>query len=375
MRFFIDRYLTLGEFGWMTVLNLLYLGFLFFPAFFPWAQQFEWQLPTLLSVLVFLPLYAMAYTRAQARLWIGLAIAALGFLLFPLNPFSNTYIIYSAGVFGLCHPAKRSIGVAIGVMLAFTLYAFTFERPWIPVGVTWVVGLGVLTSNLLLAGHMRKNAVLKLNQDEIQRLARTAERERIARDLHDLLGHSLSVIALKAELARRLIERDPARARLEIEGVEAAAREALSETRRAVVGMRAAGLAPELARAKWVLLGADVQVNFVGDAELRLPPQVETVVALALREAVTNILRHAKAQHCEIRLEKTATQVILLVRDDGVGTPAPHGNGLTGMAERAASLNGSLQVRARLGGGTELRLTLELEPDQEAAAAPQTAAR
>lgn len=352
---------TTDEYGWMPYLGLLYLGFLFFPAMFDWAVNRAWILPTCLSVLVFLPLYLRAYSAAPGRLWIGLVVAALGFVLFPFNPFANTYVIYAAGIFGLCEPTRRIVPVAIGVMTAYTVFVLQYPYALIPIGVTWVVGLGVLVSNVLLQGHFRKNNVLRLNQEEIRQLARAAERERIARDLHDLLGHSLSVIALKSELAKRLMDIDPARARLEIEAIETAAREALSETRRAVVGMRAAGLGPELARAKLVLLSAGVEVAVLQDTVPTLPAQVETAFALALREATTNILRHAHATRCEISIAVDKNAARLRIRDNGVGSNAPRGSGLSGMAERIGALNGEVKLSGGPEGGVELDVRVPLE--------------
>jgi len=346
----------------MPWISLMYLGLLFCPALFKFGDSVNWLLPTLLSIALFLPLYSLTYLGAlRGRMWVGVAVAALGFALYPFNSFSNTYIIYAAGIFGLCEPTRRSVLVTTLMMVGFTAFATNFYTPIIAIVVAWVVGFAVLSSNILLQGHTRKNAVLKLNREEIQQLARAAERERIGRDLHDLLGHSLSVIALKSELAKRLIERDPARAKVEIEAIEIAAREALSETRRAVVGMRAAGIRPELARAKLVLTSAGLEVSIDDQLPAHLPPQVETVLALALRESITNVLRHAAASACEISLSGCASQAQLRVRDNGRGIGQMRGSGLSGMAERVAALGGTLLLSTAASGGTEVRLSVDLD--------------
>ena len=150
--------------------------------------------------------------------------------------------------------------------------------------------------------NTRKRAELKLSHDEVRRLAALAERERIGRDLHDLLGHTLSMVALKSELAGKLLDRDPLAARREIDEVGRVARDALSQVRRAVSGIRAAGLAAELASAKLLLESDGVAFRYER-ADVALTPELETALALTLREAVTNIQRHARAQHAQVTLE------------------------------------------------------------------------
>ena len=137
--------------------------------------------------------------------------------------------------------------------------------------------------------------------EEIEHLAKVAERERIARDLHDLLGHTLSLITLKAELARKLVDRDPQRAKQEMLDVEQTSRAALADVREAISGYRGEGLAAELIRARKTLETAGISVDS-DIAELPLTPAQETVLALALREAMTNVVRHAQARRCSVQL-------------------------------------------------------------------------
>ena len=140
---------------------------------------------------------------------------------------------------------------------------------------------------------------LRKADEEIEHLAKVAERERIARDLHDLLGHTLSLITLKAELARKLVDRDPQRAKQEMLDVEQTSRAALADVREAISGYRGEGLAAELVRARKTLETAGITVDCEFD-QLPLTPAQETVLALALREAVTNVVRHAQAQRCKV---------------------------------------------------------------------------
>ena len=208
-------------------------------------------------------------------------------------------------------------------------------------------------SNTWIARQKWMNSKLALAQEEIEKLAAVAERERIARDLHDVLGHTLSVIVLKAELAGRLMDRDPKRAAAEIADVESTARTALAEVREAIGGYRAKGLAAELATAKRTLDAAGVTLTYEADAQTAakaLDATEETVLSLAVREAVTNIVRHAEATECRMRLATTEDGFhALLVEDNGRHAILREGNGLRGMRERVQALGGRFSLKSETG--------------------------
>ena len=179
-------------------------------------------------------------------------------------------------------------------------------------GLAFVIGI----SNVHFAQRNRTNRKLIKAQEEIEHLATVAERERIARDLHDVLGHTLSVIILKSELAGKLMDRDPQRAGKEIREVEQISRQALSEVRDAIRGYRSQGLPAELAQAKATLETAGVTVN-CETARFPLPALHETVLSMAVKEAVTNVVRHAHAHTCSLRLEQQNGSCRLEIADDG----------------------------------------------------------
>jgi two-component system sensor histidine kinase DesK len=187
----------------------------------------------------------------------------------------------------------------------------------------------------------RLTAKLLMAQDEAQRMAKVAERERIGRDLHDLLGHTLSLIVLKSELASKLAESDPARAAAEIRDVERISREALSQVRSAVQGYRS-GIDQEFAAAQRALAAAGVRVEASVESP-ELPASQENVLAMALREAVTNVVRHAGATVCRLRVRRVENWCELEVSDDGRGGPLEEGNGLSGMRQRVEALGGILE--------------------------------
>jgi two-component system sensor histidine kinase DesK len=209
-------------------------------------------------------------------------------------------------------------------------------------------------------------------REELARSAVAEERLRFARDLHDLLGHSLSLIALKSELAGRLAEVDPARARREMADVETAARRALAEVRDAVSGYRQVSCAQALAEARAALSGAGIAVRLPARLPV-LPGPLDAALGWVVREATTNVLRHSGARSVSVTLTDDGTQAVLTVTDDGRGPAedAAPGSGLAGLAERVGALGGALTGGAGRRGGYELRAVLPLAP----AAVPETVPR
>jgi two-component system, NarL family, sensor histidine kinase DesK len=184
-------------------------------------------------------------------------------------------------------------------------------------------------------------------REELARQAVMEERLRMARDLHDLLGHTLSLITLKSELAGRLLEKDPHTASQEVHEIERIARQALREVREAVVEYRKRTLHGELDGARQILEAAGV-VFSVEDETQSLPPNTDAALAWFVREGVTNVIRHSRAQHCLIRITSTDEFVCAEVINDGQpreeNSKAPMGSGLSGLAERVAELGGRIET-------------------------------
>ena len=350
--------------GWEPYLYLVYLGFMFFQPFFdPEFGLVDWVLTGGL-VAVFLPLYLTNFARSGRGALVGvIATALLGVLGMFINTGSSAFFIYAAC--GAPHVVSKPRQAVVLMAAIFGLVTLAFflsplslpDRFWafFPAALFAPV-LG--TVNIFEAEKGRANAKLRLAHAEIERLAKVAERERIARDLHDLLGHTLSVITLKSELASKLARTDPVRAGTEMAEVAQVSRQALRETREAVRGYRLRDLSGELGAAKEMLEAAGVRLDYFAQP-LTLTPAQEGALALALREAVTNVVRHAHATHCTVRLTQEARRVRLVVEDDGTGKRAADGAGVTGMRERAALLGGGLNVSAHRS-GTCLELTLPI---------------
>lgn len=203
---------------------------------------------------------------------------------------------------------------------------------------------GVVAASFAVFGLrmvMTRNIELLSAQQENASLAVENERTRFARDLHDILGHSLTVITVKAELAQRLLDVDPERARTEIADLERLSRDALADVRRAVEGYRELTLPGELARARTALAAAEIEATLPNSVE-EVPTELRELFAWTVREGVTNVIRHSRAQCCEVRLTSTSAEV----RDDGTGTGTTGtGSGLAGLRERASAVGATVVTR------------------------------
>lgn len=202
-----------------------------------------------------------------------------------------------------------------------------------------------LVFGMLIASQMRQGGeigeLMTARYAEV-RMAATEERLRIARDLHDVLGHTLSLITLKSELASRLADVDLDRAQQEMRDVERIARSAMSEVRRTVAGERHPVLAAELDAARQLLLAADINVQVEGGEQV-LPDEIASIFAWGVREGVTNVVRHSRARRCRVLLERSRDEVWLRITDDGAGTDAPvPGTGLAGLRQRVEEMGGTL---------------------------------
>lgn len=348
---------TRRNLGWTPLAWLVYLVFYFAPLVsgHPSRSEVLW---SLLAALVFLVLYFAGF-RSQGRglLLIAWAIHLVGLAIVPLNPAGACFVIYGAAFVGFATTPRAAVGWLALMLGAWTAEALLLDLPgwsWLP---ALAVGTVVGATNVHFAEIRRKDHRLRVAEQAVEEMARIAERERIGRDLHDLLGHTLSVIVLKSELASKLADRDPGRAVAEIREVERISRDALAEVRKAVRGYRAEGLSDELANAERVLVAAGItpEITVAGDS---LSPEEDRALAYALREAVTNVVRHAGASRCAIRLEQRGGRTVLEVRDDGRGGLGPEGSGLSGMRERLRQVAGTLDRDGR--DGTRLVMSLPL---------------
>ena len=297
------------------------------------------------------------------------------FLYYPLNQQAYLLFVYPFATLCFFLTRLRTLFLVLITMMAGvvaeTLYlgrpSYTAESVLL---LCVILGL----SNFAFAQQARTNSLLERANSEIERLTQEAERERIARDLHDLLGHTLTVITVKLDLARRLLSHDTSydfvRARNEIVEAEQTARNALAEVREAVSGYRAEGLDAEIGRARRSLLSADVKLTTTL-APVNLSSSQVNVLCLALREAATNIVRHAHATVCHVALLEKDSRIYFTIEDNGRGGQICEGNGMRGMRERVQSVAGAVKLTGLANGGTSLELTLPLECESPAQLAAQ----
>ena len=346
--------------GWVPYLWLVYLSGIFVHPIVDHVRWTVWA-TTLGVVSIFLVVYfSFFWLRPPKNLWATAGMLLLGMAFAPFNGGASSFFIYAAAFIPFTVSSEL---LALGLLVLVAAMA-AVETRLLHLG--WSFGLTssalallVGGGNIFFAQRNRANERLKMAKAEIEHLAKVAERERIARDLHDVLGHTLSVIILKSELAGKLIDRDPERARSEMADVEQTSRQALAEVRSTIRGYRAHSLEAELKQAKVMLETAGVSVQSEAQ-DVSLSPAQESVVAMAVREAVTNVVRHARARNCHLRLAPWNGSCLLEILDDGQGGYQLEGNGLRGMRERIEALGGTLARETS--GGTRLTIQFPLTP-------------
>ncbi|MGZ5200927.1 MAG: sensor histidine kinase [Telluria sp.] len=347
------------EYGKMPYMWLFSMLFVLWKYLYVAPTAFEVML-LVLTGFVFLPLYFYSYwANAREAVLCVVFTCVLGALWAQFG-FSNLFI-FACAMCARVQPLRRAyqlmslvVVVALAAGLLVSPERTLFLMPFLIIGIP--VGISAISESSL----RRSRQALIRKQEEVEHMATIAERERISRDLHDLLGHSLSMIALKAELAGKLAHRDMEACSKEIADIENAARKALSEVRAAVTGYRQSGLPSALANARASLAAASVELH-EDVQQFPLAPAKEHVLALALSEAVTNVVRHAGATRCKLGLAREGGVAVLRVVDDGrvrAESDLKRGNGLTGMQERASAAGGSLSIKAGAGLTLELRLPL-----------------
>jgi two-component system, NarL family, sensor histidine kinase DesK len=345
--------------GWTPFGWLVYLSF--FIVYAMWANAPRAWLVDGPALAVFLILYFRGFwLHGRALLPVIFGIVAIGVVTAPRNPGASCFFIYAAAFVGeVARPAVavRWLLVILAIVSAEALILSLPPQFWVP---ALVFSILVGGSNIHFCEMRRKDRALIKAHEVAEHMATIAERERIARDLHDLLGHTLSIIVLKSELAAKVADRDLGRAIREIRDVERISRNALAEVRQAVYGYRGERLDEEIATARTALDAAGVALT-VDMARVALDPDQERTLSLGLREAVTNVIRHAGAVRCRVSLSEDSLGLRLIVEDDGVGGEAAEGAGLSGMRARLAEVGGTMERDARQ--GTRLTLVVPRRPD------------
>lgn len=343
--------------SWAYLVNLV---FYIIPQF---TVKFSlWQYLAMAAALVlFLLCYFWAYRCYRSEMYRPiLAIILVAVLITPVNPGSISMFAYAGFFIGYAYPLRRYVlylaalaGVLIALNLAFTLHWPYFLHFGIPVIVAvsfigWVEQQNVL-----------QRLAKQQSEDEIKQLAAMVERERIGRDLHDILGHTLSSIILKADLAEKLLARKHIEAgQQQLTELSQIARDALSQVRQSVSGYKHQGLTAEVAKLLNRLRDAGFQAELTGEVPV-LDSRRETAVILALTELVTNVMRHSKGDRCQLSFALQGPALHICLRDNGKNTVVKEGNGITGLRERLAAIGATLALQQHKGMAATIQLPLQ----------------
>jgi two-component system, NarL family, sensor histidine kinase DesK len=366
------------------------------PAAPPWTfrrgvQNMFWIYASGLAFLIFAVVAAVADPASPSAVIIQLiliTLIAVGYLLSAWISDMRlavrwTYIVGFVGLTALTAPywgwSFINYGVYVSVMLA-TLIPWRQARVAIPVWSLLVGLVAVLAASLtpvyiaLIGGAVglatgagiqagRIGARLHRAEQRVSALALAAERERIGRDLHDILGHSLTAISIKANLAERLLDVDPQAARAQIAEVSEIARQSLADVRATASAIREVRVAGEIASARSVLLAAGIEAS-VPSALEPMPDSTSELFGYVIREAVTNVVRHSEASHCTISIESAVDHQAVTVTDDGSGLPDDlrRGTGLQGLRSRLEAAGGTFTIGPGPTGGTQVRASLPTAP-------------
>lgn len=297
----------------------------------------------LAGLALFLVLFFKAHwLQPPHPIWPALGMLGLGAVFLPHNSGASVFFCYAATTASLLLPlgwALAAVTTSIAAFLAAALYA-KFGSNALALN-TLVI---ICTSAIYMQVRVSEAAHVRLywREEEIAEFHKASERRRIAQDLHDQLGHSLSLIAVKAELAGKVTENEQARS--EIRDIAAAARATLTEVRHVIGGRYRTALDDELIRAEALLRSAAIAPQAGLDLKTALAPAQDGFLALVLREAVTNIVRHSGAKTCRIMVQSDETRIALRVADDGHGARLYAGLGVTGMRERAERMGGTFAI-------------------------------
>src|SRR5262245_25728918 len=323
------------------------------------------QLAVVFGFVVWGGAWAWLWLRVIGRDHRGEIVALLGittisalFTLIEPDP-RGTVLVFASIIAGTIFPTRKALLAVLGLaVLQVLLLAMRQVDP--------LTSLNIIINNVFVGlvgvgARLFWNAYQELvsAREQLAHLAVTEERLRFARDLHDLLGQSLSVLVLKSELVSKQLPADASEnVRGEVRDIAQVARRSLNDVREAVAGYRQATLQAEISSARTALRAAGIGL-LVEDAVGHLPPEQDGVLAWCLREAVTNVVKHSGARKCEVRLSRDDGAALLDVRDDGRGAISLNGgSGLAGMRERVSLVGGSVKVGPENGGGLHLQVSV-----------------
>lgn len=326
---------------------LVFATFYFMRWFFP-MTALEWVI-NIIGLGVFLACYFTAFNVQRLTLLAALTMLVLAFAIAPYNNGANTFAIYAASFFAYFFPTRAALMLLVLTIATLGAATYVFQLHFIFYFVIGAVtSTGIAVSGIIDRQRLVHERQEQKSREEMQRLAKIAERERIGQDLHDTIGHSLTAINLKAQLARKQLERNSTdEAGQHLEHIQQLAQTALKDIRQTIAGIKKLGLEEELEAQRDLLGSLGIKLNYQLPQTL-LAPTLESDLLLIAREAITNILRHANATRCELICRANGDRLEMLIRDNGKGMPsaaeAQFGNGLQGILQRVNLRRGNLKV-------------------------------
>lgn len=336
-----------SKLSWVYLINLIfYIIPLFTVCFALWQY-----LSMAAALLLFLCCYFWAYSCSRREMhWPIAGIVLVAALITPVNPGSIAMFAYAGFFIGYAYKLQRYVFLMALLSALLVLLYLLLEIKW---NLFLVMGLPIVLGVSLLGrveqGKMQHRLAEQKSEDEIKQLATIVERERIARDLHDILGHTLSSIILKADLAEKLLAHQQAEAAQQQLGeLSQIARDALSQVRQSVSGYKHQGLTAEVHKLLSRLRDAGFQAELQGELPT-LDSRRETALILALTELVTNVIRHSKGDSCSLHFMQQGTSFSVCLSDNGQTEEIKEGNGITGLRERLAAIGATLTLQQQDG--------------------------
>lgn len=320
---------------------LVYLAFYFLPWLSVTPSKAD-IVVACVAIIVFLPIYFHSIHQQGIRsLWHITAIALIGFICAPFVGSHGVFHVYATVQAAYLRPERSAWIVLLLLSIAFTAFSISIELPWWDICFPLFFGFVTSVGAIFSAEQRERESLIERSRVFDKHLAALEERERIAQDLHDLLGQTLTMVTLKSDVAAKLFDKDPARAKQEINEIRAVSRTALKDVREAVDGMNQTTLEKELRRADQVLLAAGVSLTIKGELP-SLTPVKDKTLGLVIREAMTNIVRHARASTAVLSITVHNGDLNLTIEDDGQLDSFTEGSGLSGLRNRIESIGGTV---------------------------------
>ncbi len=339
------KYRTLGS---KPVFHLIYLVFYFFPWLLK-APETTDIVAIVVAIAIFLPVYFHSTQKPNTHSLPHIAgITLIGFAVSPFFGSHGVFHVYACAQAGFIRPERTAWVTTLIVASVFAAFSLLTQQAWwdslFPLFLGFLVAAGTITT----ADQMEQHEALQLKNEYDQQMATLAERERIAQDLHDLLGQTLTMVSLKSEVALKLLDHDTTRTKQEITEIRDASRDALKDVRAAVSGMNHTTVHDEFKRAKKILSSANIKLTIKG----QVPPlnaSYSHVLGLTIREAITNIARHSQASEAELTFNSTNQQTMVTIEDNGTASGVVEGSGLRGIRDRIQSLGGETTIESSAG--------------------------